>query len=76
MRGEARIRAQRNVGWGEKQGRRVFGGDAEVKMGEKARRGGAAIAQELAYTGLRRRPSVPENSRGKRGVIRKELGVD
>jgi hypothetical protein len=33
-----------NVGWPEKQERRGFGGDAEVKMGEEGRRGGPEIA--------------------------------
>jgi hypothetical protein len=65
-----------NVGWGKKQGRRGFGGDAEVTMGEERRRGGAEIAQELAYSGLRRRPSRPYKNREIRRILRKELSVD
>jgi hypothetical protein len=34
-------------------------------MGEEGRRGGAEIAQELAYSGLRRRPSRPYKKPGK-----------
>jgi hypothetical protein len=34
-----------------------FGGDAEVMMGEERWSGWAEIAQGLAYSGLRQRPS-------------------
>jgi hypothetical protein len=65
-----------DVGWPEKQEMRGFGGDAEVKMGEEGRRGGAEIAQGLAYSGLNRRPPRPDKNRGIRRVLRKELSVD
>jgi hypothetical protein len=41
---------------------RGFGGDAEVRMGEVGRRGGAEIEKELAYSRLKRRPSVPDKT--------------
>jgi hypothetical protein len=45
-------------------------------MGEEGRRGGAEIAKELAYSGLRPRPSWPYKNRGNRRILRKELSVD
>ena len=45
-------------------------------MGEEGRREGAEIAQGLAYSGLRRRPSRPYKNRGNRRILRKELSVD
>ena len=65
QRGGAKIRAQGNVGWGEKQGRRGFGGDAEVKMGEERRRGGAEIAQGLAYIGTQAQALKARQTPGK-----------
>jgi hypothetical protein len=55
---------------------RGIGGDAEVKMGEEGRHGGAEIAQGLAYSGLKRGPSRPYKTRGNRRVLKKELSVD
>ena len=63
QRGGAKTRDEVNAGWEEKQGRRGFGGDAEVKMGEEGRRGGAEIGKELAYSGLRCRPSGLDKTR-------------
>jgi hypothetical protein len=45
-------------------------------MGEEGRRGGAEIAQGLAYSGLKRKPSRSYKTRGNRRVLTKELSGD
>jgi hypothetical protein len=53
-----------------------FGRDAEVKMGEEGRGGSAEIAQGLAYSGLKRRPSRHYRNWLNRRVPSRELSVD